>query len=101
MVSKRSGPTPVAGGAANKELAEPPQVTALRHRVSMSAMDKSRDDRGACRQGHGRNAWQGGILAILLIFLFLRNWRPTLTIGIAIPLSIVMTFIAFYLPATP
>ena len=39
----------------------------------------------------------GGILAIALIFLFLRNWRPTLIIALAIPLSIVTTFIAFYL----
>ncbi|MCJ7586882.1 MAG: efflux RND transporter permease subunit [Candidatus Aminicenantes bacterium] len=42
------------------------------------------------------NAWQGGILAVLLIFLFLANWRPTLIIGLAIPLSIVTTFIVFY-----
>ncbi|HOW85798.1 MAG TPA: efflux RND transporter permease subunit [Candidatus Aminicenantes bacterium] len=42
------------------------------------------------------NAWQGGLLAILLIFLFLRNWRPTFVIGLAIPLSIITTFIALY-----
>jgi len=42
------------------------------------------------------NAWQGGILAVVLIFLFLANWRPTLIIGLAIPLSIVTTFIALY-----
>ena len=42
------------------------------------------------------NAWQGGLLAIVLIFLFLRNWRPTFVIGLAIPLSIITTFIALY-----
>jgi HAE1 family hydrophobic/amphiphilic exporter-1 len=36
----------------------------------------------------------GGILAMLLIFFFLRNLRPTLAIGIAIPLSLITTFIA-------
>lgn len=41
-----------------------------------------------------RNILIGGILAMLLIFLFLRNIRPTLAIGIAIPLSIISTFIA-------
>jgi HAE1 family hydrophobic/amphiphilic exporter-1 len=41
-------------------------------------------------------AWQGALLAIILIFLFLRNWRPTLTIALAIPLSIITTFIALY-----
>jgi len=42
------------------------------------------------------NAWQGGLLAIVLIFLFLRNWRPTFVISLAIPLSIITTFIALY-----
>ncbi len=42
------------------------------------------------------NAWQGAILAIVLIFLFLMNWRPTLIIGLAIPISIITTFIALY-----
>ncbi len=43
------------------------------------------------------NILVGGILAMLLILLFLRNLRPTLAIGIAIPLSVVTTFIALYL----
>ncbi len=42
------------------------------------------------------NAILGGILAIVVLFLFIGNWRPTLTIGLAIPLSIVTTFIALY-----
>lgn len=40
------------------------------------------------------NVLVGGILAILLIFIFLRSIRPTLAIGIAIPLSVIATFIA-------
>jgi HAE1 family hydrophobic/amphiphilic exporter-1 len=44
-----------------------------------------------------RNILQGGILAMLLIFLFLRNLKPTVAIGITIPLSIVVAFISFYL----
>jgi len=39
----------------------------------------------------------GGLLAGLLIFLFLRNWRPTLAIIIAIPLSLLATFIPLYI----
>jgi len=42
------------------------------------------------------NAAVGGLLAMLMIYLFLRNWRPTITIALAIPLSIVATFIALY-----
>ncbi|CAM3228854.1 efflux RND transporter permease subunit [Brevibacillus invocatus] len=36
----------------------------------------------------------GGALAILILFLFLRNWRVTLVIATTLPLSALMTFIA-------
>ena len=39
----------------------------------------------------------GGFLAMILIFVFLRNYRPTIAIAIAIPLSVITTFIALYL----
>jgi len=39
------------------------------------------------------NALVGGLLAILVLFVFLRDVRSTLVIGLAIPLSIVATFI--------
>ncbi|MDD3007206.1 MAG: efflux RND transporter permease subunit, partial [Candidatus Pacebacteria bacterium] len=39
----------------------------------------------------------GGILAIVIVYLFLRSWRPTLAIGLAIPFSLVATFIPLYL----
>lgn len=43
------------------------------------------------------NILLGGLLAMILILFFLRNIRPTLAIGFAIPLSVVATFIALYL----
>ncbi len=39
------------------------------------------------------NALIGGVLAIIVLFVFLRDFRSTLIIGIAIPISIVATFI--------
>ncbi|HHS50191.1 MAG TPA: efflux RND transporter permease subunit [candidate division Zixibacteria bacterium] len=39
------------------------------------------------------NAIIGGVLAVLMIWIFLRNWRPTFAIALAIPLSVVATFI--------
>jgi HAE1 family hydrophobic/amphiphilic exporter-1 len=46
------------------------------------------------------NVWQaaliGGLLAVAILFLFLRNIPTTLIIGISIPLSIVITIIAMY-----
>ncbi|MBU4306226.1 MAG: efflux RND transporter permease subunit, partial [Candidatus Aminicenantes bacterium] len=44
-----------------------------------------------------QNILRGGLLAMLIIFLFLRNLKPTVAIGITIPLSIVVAFIAFYM----
>lgn len=38
------------------------------------------------------SAWQGGLLAILVIFVFLRNWWFTFTIGLSIPISVIATF---------
>ncbi len=43
------------------------------------------------------NILVGGILAVIVLFLFLGNWRPTLVISLSIPLSIIATFIAFYI----
>lgn len=38
-------------------------------------------------------AWQGGGLAILVLLLFLRSWKSTLIISLAIPISIIGTFL--------
>ena len=42
------------------------------------------------------NAIAGAILAILVLLLFLKDLRPTLVIGIAIPISVIATFILIY-----
>ena len=39
----------------------------------------------------------GAILAILVLFVFLRKWRSTLIISLAIPISILFTFLIMYL----
>jgi hydrophobic/amphiphilic exporter-1 (mainly G- bacteria), HAE1 family len=43
-----------------------------------------------------QTAVYGGILAILVLFLFLRSWKTTLIIGLAIPISVVATFFLMY-----
>ncbi len=95
MISKRSGAnTATTGTQVKKELERmrrglPPDIK------FHTAMDQSDMVKKVARRTVD-NAWQGGLLAIILIFLFLRNWRPTLTIAMAIPLSIITTFISFY-----
>jgi HAE1 family hydrophobic/amphiphilic exporter-1 len=42
------------------------------------------------------NALLGGFLAIFVLYVFLRDFRSTLIIGLAIPISIISTFILMY-----
>jgi len=41
-----------------------------------------------------QNIWFGGSLAIFLLLLFLRSWRATLIVSIAIPVSVIGSFVA-------
>lgn len=41
-----------------------------------------------------QNIWYGGTLAALILLLFLRSWRPTLVVTLAIPVSVVGAFVA-------
>ncbi|TCO79513.1 efflux RND transporter permease subunit [Marinisporobacter balticus] len=43
-----------------------------------------------------RNALVGGLLAVVILYLFLRNIRSTFIVGIAIPISIIATFALMY-----
>ena len=38
----------------------------------------------------------GGLLAVVVLFLFLRSWKTTLIIALAIPISVVATFFLMY-----
>lgn len=43
-----------------------------------------------------QNALLGGLLAVIILFLFLRNIRSTIIIATAIPVSIIATFVLMY-----
>lgn len=58
--------------------------------------DASRDVRKGLGQLESAGLLGGG-LAILAVFLFLRRWRTTLLVGIAIPVSVVTTFVLIFL----
>ncbi|MCJ7580639.1 MAG: efflux RND transporter permease subunit [Candidatus Aminicenantes bacterium] len=96
MISKRSGANTVtAAKAVNKELAVIQK--GLPSDVQFFPwMDQSEMIQMVTNQT-GKNALVGGLLAIFFIFVFLRDWRPTLTIAMAVPLSVITTFIAMYL----
>ncbi len=39
---------------------------------------------------------EGGVLTILIVFLFLRSWRSTVITGLTLPIAVISTFIALY-----
>ncbi len=41
-----------------------------------------------------QNIYFGGVLAIVVLLLFLRSWRPTVVVAFAIPVSVVGSFVA-------
>ena len=43
-----------------------------------------------------QNLLSGGALAILVLLLFLLDWRPTLTVAFSIPISVVIAFVCMY-----
>ncbi len=54
------------------------------------------DDATTYTEGNYHSAmdtlYEGAVLAIIVVFLFLRNWRATLITAVALPLSIIPTF---------
>ena len=95
MVSKRSGANTALVGKAIKAELENIKKTLPPDIKFMQIMDQSEMIENVTKET-GSTAWQGGLLAVAVIFFFLMNWRPTLIIGVAIPLSIITTFIALY-----
>ncbi|MBM4201821.1 MAG: efflux RND transporter permease subunit, partial [Gammaproteobacteria bacterium] len=48
-------------------------------------------------QGSMMLLYEGALLAVLVVWLFLRDWRATLISAVALPLSAIPTFIGMYL----
>ena len=92
MVNKQSGANTIqTSQAVKKELAELENHFSDKVNFAL-VMDQSRLIKQST-DSVTQSAIIGGLLAILLVFLFLRNWRPTLAIAVAIPLSLIATFI--------
>ena len=95
MINKRSGANTVITAEAVKK-----EMTRIREILPQNIkfypwLDQSDMIQMVIRRTRD-NALIGGILAVFFILVFLRNWRPTATIALAIPLSVICTFIAIY-----
>lgn len=96
VITKSSGSNTVLVAQAVKETLEKIKPTLDKDLSFNVALDFSRIIKIVASRSSD-DIITGGILAMLLILLFLRNIRPTLAIGITIPLSILTSFIALYM----
>jgi hydrophobic/amphiphilic exporter-1 (mainly G- bacteria), HAE1 family len=96
VVTKSSGSNTVLVARAVKKALEEIKPTLPKEMNFSIALDFSRIIEIMAAKS-ANNILLGGALAMLLIFFFLRSLRPTLAIGIAIPLSVITTFIALHL----
>ncbi len=94
MVRKQSGQNTVTAArrvraALNKLVAENPEIEIA------YVFDQS-DVINTSLSSLAINIIQGGVLAVVVLWLFLRNVRSTLVIAVSIPLSIVFTFVMMH-----
>ena len=95
IVRKQSGANTVTvARAVKKRLGElsrrlPPDVAIT------AVMDSSEDIERVIKDLTS-TLWQGAVLAMLVVLLFLRRWRASLIIALAIPFSILLALIAMF-----
>lgn len=95
-VTKQSGTNTVSvANAVYEKLAQLERI--LPGDISMQII---RDDTDSIRDTIGilvDSAWQGLLLAVLVLFIFLQNFKSTVIIAISIPLSIIITLLCMSL----
>lgn len=96
MLQKQSSANTVLVARRIKEELAEIEKTVLPKDVKLSVgMDQSEFIEAAIKNVRN-SAFQGAVLAVLVLFFFLKNLAPTLIIGLAIPFSIVCTFVLMY-----
>lgn len=93
-IRKQSGANTVEVAARIKAEAE--RINAMRSDVNLVVIRDQSDFIQASIDNVRNSAVWGGILAIIVLFAFLRNGSTTMIIGISIPISIIATFALLY-----
>lgn len=86
--TKGASDTSVADGVA----AEMKRLSAAYPDVTFTRIDNTVDYTYGVFQSTMKTLLEGAVLAILVVFVFLRDWRATLIAAITLPLSIIPTF---------
>jgi hydrophobe/amphiphile efflux-1 (HAE1) family protein len=85
----------VATGQAVKEAAVKVQKL-LPPGVELQLLDASSDFIEGSLTGVKETLLEGGVLTIMIVFLFLRSWRSTIITGVTLPIAVLTTFMAMY-----
>nr|WP_306267279.1 efflux RND transporter permease subunit [Pararhizobium sp. IMCC3301] len=80
----------VAGDNAKQRLE---QIIEVYPNVSFTLIDDATIYTGGNYTSAMTTLYEGAALAIIVVFLFLRNWRATIITAVALPLSVIPTFI--------
>ena len=78
-----------AGDGAKARLAE---IAARYPNTQITLIDDSTTYTSSSYHSAMETLYEGAALAVIVVFLFLRNWRATLIAAVALPLSIIPTF---------
>jgi len=89
-VTRIRGASEVAVAAAVQDEVE--RLGALHQQVRIAEAFNTVDPVQDNYRGSMELLWEGAVLAILVVFWFLRDWRATLIAAVALPLSIIPTF---------
>jgi HAE1 family hydrophobic/amphiphilic exporter-1 len=95
MINKRSGANPLNTAQAVKEELAAVQKE-LPGDIDFDLIMDTGQQIEQMSSNVGRTGLMGGLLAIVFMFAFLRSVRPTMAIAVAIPLSLLVTFIPIY-----
>ncbi|SEN32043.1 hydrophobe/amphiphile efflux-1 (HAE1) family protein [Paracoccus alcaliphilus] len=93
-VYRATGASDLSAGDGVKE-----RLEELRQRypdVSISLIDDATTYTEASYHSAMDTLYEGAALAVIVVFLFLRNWRATLVAAVALPLSIIPTFFVMH-----
>ena len=96
MVNKQSGANPLKVAQRVKDELESVRQE-LPGEMSFSLLMDTGSQIESMAKSVSRTGLIGGLLAVLFMFFFLRSIRPTATIAIAVPLSLLVTFIPIYI----
>lgn len=94
MVQKQSGQNTVTAARRVKDALD--KVVAANPEIEIAYVFDQSEVINTSLSGLWSNIIQGGILAIVVLWLFLRSLRSTMVIAVSIPLSIVFTFVMMY-----